>query len=174
MNIEVNIEEFTPLENQFLKNLAKGDKEMWVSWNKLTEGVMLANYKTGPFWDKVAELELFQKRWELKTEMIQLSNAGEKEKFEAHVLKMIEDGNMDAQGWDMFAHLININITEMQSNIEFWLKIFQTLKDIDCNDFGFRAGMRIAMIQTICEDYLAIADKNTATFPINEKPFLNP
>lgn len=30
------------------------------------------------------------------------------------------------------------------------------VKNIDCNDekFGFRTGMRIAMIQTICEDEL--------------------
>jgi hypothetical protein len=97
--------------------------------------------------------------WDLKTKMIQLGNVKDespqsKEEYQKFVLEHISQ--FDTQSWDMFMELTHINIESMRGDSGFWEKVYPHLKDIDCNDerFGWRVGMRIAMVQTICEDYL--------------------
>ena len=99
--------------------------------------------------------------WDLKTKMIQLGNIQDespeaKEEYQKFVLEHISQ--FDTQAWDMFMELTHINIESMKGDYVFWETVYPQLKDIDCNDerFGWRAGMRIAMIQTICEDELKL------------------
>lgn len=95
--------------------------------------------------------------WEDKVTLITLGNQKgrgllEKKTFQDFVLSKIEI--FDGQAWDMFSNIVDIIPTEIKSDSEFWMKVYNKLKSIDCNDpkFGLRSGMRIALIQTICED----------------------
>lgn len=99
--------------------------------------------------------------WDLKTKMVQLGNNSDespeaKEEFQNFVLEHFKD--FDMQAWDMFVLLTDINVEEMKGDYDYWEKVYSLLKDVDCNDekFGLRTGMRIAMIQTICEDELRL------------------
>ncbi|MNX96930.1 hypothetical protein D3C86_1292740 [compost metagenome] len=99
--------------------------------------------------------------WENKTKMVRLGNAKNnseesKIEFQNFVLENIK--NFDGQAWDMFLNLIDIILAEMKQDLFFWTKVYQEIKKVDCNDkkFGFGSGMRIAMIQTICEDELLL------------------
>ena len=100
--------------------------------------------------------------WENKTKMVQLGNQRHnsdeaKKEFQEFVLKNID--SFDGQSWDMFCNLVDLIIDEMKKDIEFWKQVYSKIKDVDCNDekFGLRSGMRIAMIQTICEDELSLS-----------------
>lgn len=100
--------------------------------------------------------------WDNKVKMIQLGNhrnnsEEEKNEFQKFVLENID--SFDSQAWDMFCNLVGLIIDEMKQDIEFWKQVYVKIKDVDCNDekFGLRSGMRIAMIQTICEDELAFS-----------------
>jgi hypothetical protein len=95
--------------------------------------------------------------WESKVKMIQLGNQRHnsdesKNDFQKFVLENIV--SFDGQAWDMFCNLVDLIIDEMKKDIEFWKQVYAKIKDVDCNDekFGLRSGMRIAMIQTICEE----------------------
>jgi len=99
--------------------------------------------------------------WEDKTKMIVLGNKNEnseqeKKAFQDYVLEKLAD--FDGQAWDMFCNLITLDVDQMKTDIEFWRKVYEKIKGVDCNDekFGFRSGMRIAMIQTICEEELKL------------------
>ena len=101
-------------------------------------------------------------KWENKTKMVQLGNQlynsdEAKKEFQNLVLKNVN--SFDGQAWDMFCNLVDITVDEMKKDLEFWKQVYPKIKDVDCNDekFGFRSGMRIAMIQTICEDQLSLA-----------------
>lgn len=98
--------------------------------------------------------------WELKTKMVQLGNQKynseqSKKEFQQFVLSNID--SFDNQAWDMFCNLIVLIPEEMREDLEFWRPVYEKVKDVDCNDekFGLRSGMRIALIQTICEDMIA-------------------
>lgn len=100
--------------------------------------------------------------WESKVKMVQLGNQRhnsdeEKNEFQKFVLENID--SFDGQSWDMFCNLVDLIIDEMKTDIEFWKQVYTKIKDVDCNDekFGLRSGMRIAMIQTICEDELSFS-----------------
>jgi hypothetical protein len=102
--------------------------------------------------------------WEKKTELIRLGNQRDnsteaKREFQQYVLDNIEE--FDMQAWDMFAELSDILIDEMKDDYEYWERVYPYLIGVDCNDegFGFRSGMRIAMLQTICEDELKLNEK---------------
>lgn len=95
--------------------------------------------------------------WENKTKMVQLGNQRnnsekEKKEFQKFILDHVD--LFDGQAWDMFSNLVDLIVDEMKKDLKFWKEIYFKIKDVDCNDerFGFRSGMRIAMIQTICED----------------------
>lgn len=94
--------------------------------------------------------------WEDKTNMIRLGNAmnsgGSKEEFQKFVLGKV--ATFDGQAWDMFASTVQIMPQEMEQDIAFWKEVYRFIRTVDCNDskFGFRSGMRIAVIQTICEE----------------------
>lgn len=95
--------------------------------------------------------------WEQKVEMCQLGNKiddsdADKKAFEDFVLKHID--SFDGQAWDMFCNIVSIIPSEMELDIIFWEKVYAKFKDVDCNDekFGLRTGMRVAMIQTVCEE----------------------
>ena len=97
--------------------------------------------------------------WENKTKMVQLGNqiynsVEAKKEFQKFVLENID--SFDFQSWDMFCNLVDLIVDEMKKDIEFWEIVYQKIKNVNCNDekFGFRSGLRIAMIQTICEDEL--------------------
>jgi hypothetical protein len=99
--------------------------------------------------------------WENKTKMIQLGNAmnnSDDSKTEFHNYCLEQMPEFDGQAWDMFCNLVQIIPDEMKKDISFWEKVWQHLKGVDCNDekFGLRSGMRIALIQTICEDELKL------------------
>jgi len=100
--------------------------------------------------------------WNDKVKMVQLGNQKDtsqeaKNEFQKFVLENVN--SFDGQAWDMFCNLVDLIIDEMKKDIEFWKQVYAKIKDIDCNDekFGFRSGMRIAMIQTICEDELLLS-----------------
>ncbi len=95
--------------------------------------------------------------WEEKIKMVQLGNAinndgSSKSEFHNYCLDKLP--SFDEQAWDMFCNIVEIIPEQMKEDLEFWKKIWMHIKDIDCNDekFGFRSGMRIALIQTICGD----------------------
>lgn len=96
--------------------------------------------------------------WENKVEMVKLGNQnGTPEgmkKFQDFTLEHMKE--FDGQAWDMYSNLVFINPTDMKKDVEYWTKVYELFKDVDCNDekFGFRSGMRIAMIQTICDEEL--------------------
>lgn len=94
--------------------------------------------------------------WEAKTKMIQLGNKRDdseeaKKEFQDFVLENID--SFDGQAWDMFCNLSDLIVSEMKQDLDYWKHIYQRIKIVDCNDpkFGLRAGMRIAVIQEICE-----------------------
>lgn len=100
--------------------------------------------------------------WENKTKMVQLGNQRynsdeAKKEFQNFVLENVN--SFDVQAWDMFCNLVDLIVDEMKKDLEFWKQVYVKIKDVDCNDekFGFRSGMRIAMIQTICEDELSLS-----------------
>lgn len=99
--------------------------------------------------------------WENKIRMVQLGNQRDestenKIEFQKFVLDNIH--SFDSQSWDMFCNLVDLIIDEMKKDIDFWKQVYIKIKDIniDSNDFGFRAAMRISMIKTICEDELLL------------------
>lgn len=99
--------------------------------------------------------------WNKKVEMIQLGNQKHnsdesKKEFEEFVLTNID--SFDGQAWDMFSNLVELIVGNMKQDLSFWQEVYKRIKNIDCSDekFGFRSGMRIAMIQTICEDELKL------------------
>jgi len=97
--------------------------------------------------------------WENKLKLVQLGNKknesiDSKNDFQKFVLDNIE--SFDGQSWDMFSNLVDLIVDEMKQDIEFWNKVYEKIKEIDSSDekFGFRSGMRISLIQCICEDEL--------------------
>ena len=97
--------------------------------------------------------------WEDKVKLAQLGNRRDvsveaKKEFQSYVLSKMNE--FDGQDWDMFVQLTDIIIDNMKNDVDYWSEIYKHIKNVDCNDpkFGFRSGMRIAMIQTICEDEL--------------------
>jgi len=99
--------------------------------------------------------------WEEKTELIRLGNKNyrsddDRKEFQDYCLKHVD--NFDLQAWDMFSNIVEISENDMKKDVDFWTKIFSKLKEIDCNNekLSFRSGMRIAMIQTMCEEKLKL------------------
>lgn len=99
--------------------------------------------------------------WENKAKMVQLGNQRHnsdeaKKEFQNFVLENVN--SFDGQAWDMFCNLVDLIVDEMKKDLEFWKQVYAKIKYVDCNDekFGLRSGMRIAMIQTICEDELSL------------------
>jgi hypothetical protein len=95
--------------------------------------------------------------WDKKVKMIQLGNQRHnseesKMEFQKFVLENLD--LFDGQAWDMFCNLVDLIIDDMKQDIKFWEKVYHKIKIVDCSSdkFGFRSAMRIAMIQTICED----------------------
>lgn len=98
--------------------------------------------------------------WNKKVQMIQLGNQRDdsdeiNNEFQKFVLDNVD--LFDAQAWEMFSNLVDLVPDLMRFDLEFWKQVYARIKNVDCDDerFGFRAGMRIALIQTICEDELA-------------------
>lgn len=99
--------------------------------------------------------------WDLKTKMIQLGNKRDQspeDKAEFHKFVLENINTFDGQAWDMFVNLNDLLIDQMKEDINYWTAVYNHIKAVDCNDdkFGFRSGMRIALIQTICEDELGL------------------
>lgn len=95
-------------------------------------------------------------QWDDKVKMIQLGNSMNQDttEFEKFVIGHVDE--FDDQAWNMFCNIVSIIPSEMQKDIEFWRIMWPYISKVDCNSesFGFRTGMRLAMIQTICEDTL--------------------
>jgi len=100
--------------------------------------------------------------WDSKVEMVKLGNQNGTPEgmkaFQDYTLGIINE--FDDQAWDMFSNLIILDPKQMGVDIDYWTKVYELIKDIDCNNesFGFRSSMRIAMIQTICEDELKLKE----------------
>jgi hypothetical protein len=97
--------------------------------------------------------------------MIQLGNQRynseeSKKEFQSYVLENIK--SFDSQAWDMFVELNDLILDDMKKDLDYWKEIYNYVIKIDCNDetFGFIAGMRIAFIQTICEDEFKFNQNN--------------
>jgi len=102
--------------------------------------------------------------WENKFKMVQLGNKiresiDSKKAFQCFVLDNIE--SFDGQAWDMFSNLVDLIVDEMKQDIDFWSNVYQKIKHIDSSDekFGFRSGMRISLIQCICEEELFLKNE---------------
>ena len=102
--------------------------------------------------------------WDNKVKMIQLgnkrhTNQESKVEFQKFVLDNID--SFDGQAWDMFCNIVDLVIDDMKNDLEFWKQVYTKIKNVDCKDekFGFRSSMRIAAIQTICEDELLIINR---------------
>lgn len=98
--------------------------------------------------------------WDNKVKMVELGNKKNdsdeaKNEFQQFVLDNVN--SFDIQAWDIFGNLVDLIIDEMKKDKKFWMQVYEKIKDVDCNNasFGLRSGMRIAMIQTICEDELS-------------------
>lgn len=96
-------------------------------------------------------------KWELKTEMCKLKGADKKADFQKFVLEHID--KFDAQAFEMFAEIANIDIDEMANDIDFWTKIYEHL---DCNMSGLslRSALRLSMLTVACEENLNIKPLN--------------
>jgi len=126
-------------------------------------GGISPNHRHKPFlcvWSN--NLILKSMEWDSKVKMIQLGNQRynsdeAKNEFQKFVLENVE--LFDGQAWDMFCNLVDLIIDEMKKDIEFWKQVYVKIKYVDCNDekFGLRSGVRIAMIQTICEEELSFS-----------------
>lgn len=97
--------------------------------------------------------------WLEKVKLVTLGNdiddsEESKTNFKKQVLEQLN--NFDNQAWDMFITVISINRDEIKADANFWKQIYSKSKELDlsCENFGFRAAMRIAMIQTVCEEVL--------------------
>ena len=97
--------------------------------------------------------------WDQKVKMVQLGsqrhNSDEaKKEFQKFVVQNID--SFDGQSWDMFCNIIDLVVSEMKVDFYFWADVYKRIKNVDCADekFGLRSGMRIAMIQTICQEEL--------------------
>ena len=92
--------------------------------------------------------------WNDKTQMIRLSNVQHDSatRKEFHDFCLAQFPNFDTQAWDMFFTCIHIIPSQFKEHIIFWKDAWEYIKKIDCNDYGFRTGMRIALIQTWCEE----------------------
>ena len=135
---------------EFLTDIAESECKKWYDDNK-DEGKMTDTS------DSCTIME-----WENKTKMVQLGNQRyksdeAKKEFQNFVLENIN--SFDGQAWDMFCNLVDLIVDEMKKDLEFWKQVYAKIKYVDCNDekFGLRSGMRIAMIQTICEDELSLS-----------------
>lgn len=100
--------------------------------------------------------------WENKIKMVQLGNQRynsdeSKKEFQNFVLENID--SFDGQAWDMFCNLVDLIVDEMKQDLGFWEQVYNRIKDVDSYDkkFGFRSGMRISMIQTICKDEMSMS-----------------
>ena len=94
--------------------------------------------------------------------MVQLGNQRDnsddaKNEFQKFVLENLD--SFDLQAWNMFCNLVDLIVTEMKKDLEFWKQVYSRMKNIDCTnkELGLRSGMRIAIIQTICEDELLLS-----------------
>ena len=98
--------------------------------------------------------------WENKVKMCQLGNQRHssdeaKKEFQSFVLENIKA--FDIQAWGMFCELSDLIVEEMRVDIEYWKEVFKYTNTINkYAQLGFRTGMRIAMIQTICEEELLL------------------
>jgi hypothetical protein len=100
--------------------------------------------------------------WDKKMTMASLGNQRydsdkAKKKFQDFVVENID--SFDDQSWEIFCNFVDLIIEEMKKDIEFWKQVYVKIKEFNgyVNRFGIRSGMRIAMIQTICEDNLSLS-----------------
>jgi hypothetical protein len=99
--------------------------------------------------------------WEEKTQLVQLGNCQHQDEnskiaFQDFVKANIE--RFDAQAWDMFVNLTDLDIAQMRSDIEHWRNLYKYIKDLDPkNDkIALRTAVRLSAMQTICEEELGL------------------
>lgn len=97
--------------------------------------------------------------WELKQEMANLADKkneseDDRKKFHNFVINNIK--NFDLQAWSIFIELIDIIPEEMERDFEFWKMIHKYIKKSEdtISKLDLRALIRIAYIETVCEDKL--------------------
>lgn len=98
-------------------------------------------------------------KWGDKVEMVRLGNAmnnnvANKKDFQKYVIQHI--ATFDSQAWDMFCNLVDLDPKKMKKDISFWEKVYRYVKDVDCSKYRITTGMRIGLIQTICEEHFKI------------------
>lgn len=91
--------------------------------------------------------------WGIKTEMVRLGNEADSEdateKFYGFVSSHI--ASFDGQAWCMFAELVSLDTIK---HTDFWRSVYSRLKNIVIADIdgGLRSKMRLAIMQSICDD----------------------
>lgn len=93
--------------------------------------------------------------WELKKQMAKLADEN-KEEFQRFVLEHIDD--FDPQAWSIFVESVSIIPDEMKEDIDFWdaVNIVINKSEETIRKAGIRTDIRVAMIQSICEDELGL------------------
>jgi hypothetical protein len=101
--------------------------------------------------------------WEEKTQMVQLGNCQHQDEnskiaFQDFVTANVE--RFDAQAWDMFVNLTDLDVVQMRSDIEHWSKLYKHIKYWDTKDdkVALRTAVRLAAMQTICEEELGLTE----------------
>jgi hypothetical protein len=93
--------------------------------------------------------------WELKKQMAELADKN-KEEFQRFVLEHIND--FDTQAWGIFIESISIIPDEMKEDIDFWdvVNIAINKSEETIREGDIRTLIRVAIIQSICEDELGL------------------
>lgn len=99
--------------------------------------------------------------WEDKVKLVQLGNQiyttpHDKVKFYDYTIENMN--RFDDQSWDMYFNIVDIIPSEMEEDIEYWKRVYPLVKKVDVNSksFNTRTTMRIAMVQSICENELKL------------------
>lgn len=98
--------------------------------------------------------------WCDKVKLIQLGNiaknTGDKTEFHGFILDHI--GNFDNQAFEMLFQLIELIPQDMKKDIEFYKKLYPITCKIDMNKYDIISSMRLALLNTICEEEFNISE----------------
>lgn len=86
--------------------------------------------------------------WDKKVKMIELSNSGDIEGFNAYVLEHIS--GFDTQDWDMFAHAVTVDPEQIKADSAFWDQVLPPMKDFlggpESAESSFKGRLRVSII----------------------------
>lgn len=97
--------------------------------------------------------------WEQKVQLISLSNNRHSNDEARYILQkfILEHVKFfDEQAWDMFVHVIDINLEQMKLDIDFWKQMKQYIEVLDTNNdkLGWKTNVRLYMLQVAIKEIL--------------------